>query len=151
MAGYSGLELQTAIYNKLTGDATLQTALGASGSDKKVYDTVPQGSNFPYIIIGDETGVDWSTKTDHGMEITVTIHAFTRGRARSECKALVGHLHRLLHQQDLSLSTNTQITLDIEFEQCFAEEGDSITGQAGTKDLITYHGVARFRALTEEI
>lgn len=150
MAGYAGLELQTAIYNALIGDATLQSALGASGGDKKVYDTVPQNSSFPYVVIGDETGVDWSTKTDNGMEMTITLHVFTRGRGRSQCKTIIGHLHRILHRPSFPLSTLHLVDMDVEFTECFAEDGDAITGQAGTKDLITYHGVTRFRALTTE-
>lgn len=150
MAGYSGLDLQIAVYNALIGDATLQTALGASGGDKKVYDVVPQNSAFPYISIGDETGIDWSSKTFNGMEVTMTLHVWTKGRGKRDNKALIGHLHRILHNASLSLSSNSLVMLRFEFDSVFADEGAGITGQAQTSDLITYHGVTRFRAITTE-
>ena len=150
MSGYAGLDLQTAVYNALVGDATLQTALGASGQDKKVYDTVPQNSQYPYVVIGDETALDWSTKSFNGGNTTMTMHVFTRGRGRAQCKAIIGHLHRILNLSNLSLTSNLLVLIRFEFTECFAEDMRHSNGTAQTEDLVTYHGVTRFRALTTQ-
>lgn len=54
--------LVTGFYTQLKGDAPLQTKLGGSSSDKKIYHAVGiQGSAYPYIVFGLLTDVPEST------------------------------------------------------------------------------------------
>lgn len=54
--------LVTGFYNQLKGDVALQTKLGGSSSDKKIYNAVGiQGSAYPYIVFGLLTDVPEST------------------------------------------------------------------------------------------
>jgi len=39
-----------------------------------VYDDVPQGASFPYVVIGDDTSIPWDTDDSVGSESTLTIH-----------------------------------------------------------------------------
>lgn len=51
--------------DKLRGAAALNTKLGVTSSDAKIYEgEAPQGSSFPYITFGHLTGVRQGTMTD---------------------------------------------------------------------------------------
>jgi len=52
--------LQTAVYNALSADATLVSAVTG------IYDFVPEGTAFPYVKVGDQTMVDGGTKNKKG-------------------------------------------------------------------------------------
>ena len=52
-------ELQKTIFTTLNGDSTITSTFSAT-----VHDHVPQGTSFPYIVIGEETMTDESSATD---------------------------------------------------------------------------------------
>jgi len=53
-------QLQKSVYTALTGDSTL-TAMVTG-----IYEYVPQGTGFPYLVVNEITAADWSTKTSNG-------------------------------------------------------------------------------------
>jgi hypothetical protein len=139
---YPANALQKAVYDRLTGYSPLTAALGGS----KVYDFVPESAAPPYVVIGDDTDADWSTKTWAGWECTVTIHAWDYEAAgRKSVKTLLGHLYDALHEQEAGLSVSgfTLVQIRYEFAQTFQE-----TAADGAPDRY-YHGVMRFRAVIE--
>ncbi len=127
-------ELQKAVFVRLEAQLSAE-----------VYDHVPQNAAFPYVMIGDDTAVDWSTKNNDGQEITLTIHAWTKSAGRKDVKTLLGLIHTALHQQESNLSlTGFSVTsIRFDFAQTFVE-----TASEGESDHY-YHGVIRFRALVE--
>ena len=58
-------------------------------SSLTVYDAVPQGAAFPYVTVGDDTLVNWSAKGEGKVEITTTIHTWSRYTGRRECKEIM--------------------------------------------------------------
>ncbi len=124
--------VQTAIYDKLTGDAALMAAIDA------VHDQVPENAAFPYLTIGEDTGRDFGTKTESGQSLTLTLDAWSRAHGRKEVKDILARVHALLHEQALSVAGFTHLLTRFEFTQTFRDP-----------DGLTQHGVARYRIIVQ--
>jgi hypothetical protein len=133
MPGDSSLSLQQAIYTRLTGDTALMDAI------EGVFDWIPDQTEYPYVSIGDDTGNDWSAADFDGKEITVVIHSWSRAEGRSEVKTIQSLVKGLLHRASLALTGANLVQMLFEFEETLLDP-----------DGVTYHGVQRFRALTQE-
>ncbi len=82
--------------------------------------------------------LDWSTGTETGAEHRLTLHVWSRERGKSECLAVMEAVEAVLHDAALMLDGHALINLRFE------------TADAGRDpDGITWHGVMRFRAVTE--
>jgi len=123
--------LQTTIYSTLSGDSNLTSTLGAS-----IYDDVPQGSNFPYVVLGEDSSNDNSTKDVNGTSSTLTIHVWSEYKGSKETKQIMDRVHDLLHDSNLSISGFNLVNLRYEFSDIMRDP-----------DGITRHGVMRFRAV----
>lgn len=133
--------LQAAIYARLTGYAPLRDLVGT-----KVYDFVQPSVQPPFVRIGDDTAVDWSTKGNNGWETTMTIHCWDFYKAgRKSVKTIMSAIYDALHRQEASITLAgfTLVEIKSEFEETFQDTSE--TGQADH----FYHGVQRFRALIE--
>lgn len=126
-------ELQQAIYSELSGDSELTSTLGAS-----VYDDVPdhEAVTFPYVNIGEDTTLDYSTKDLVGSETTLNMHVWSRYRGSKEVKQIMDRVHSLLHDSNLTVTGRNFINLRAEFSDVLRDP-----------DGITRHGVMRFRAV----
>jgi hypothetical protein len=131
----SGLALQRAIFAKLSSDSALIAALGAP----RIYDDVPPRAKFPFLTFGQSTERDWSTGTDTGNEHLVTLHVWSRARGRSEAETAIAAAREALHDQALTLDGHRLINLRHEFSEARRDS-----------DGETFHGIVRFRAVTEE-
>ena len=58
--------LQSTIYTTLSNDNTLTSTLGAG-----VFDEVLEGASYPFISLGEETSIDYGTKTEHQLRLTM--------------------------------------------------------------------------------
>lgn len=123
--------LQEIIYTTLSGDNTLTSTYGAG-----VYDEVIEGSTFPYVNIGHETAVDYSTKDVDGAEYTVTLHIWSQYTGSKEVKQILDRIHDLLHDSNLTVTGFNLINVRFEFSDIMRDP-----------DGITRHGVMRFRAI----
>ena len=133
MSADSSWELQQAIFTALNGDPTLMALITG------IHDHVPQGAAFPYVTIGESTARDWSAVGIVGVEATLTLHAWSRVRGRKEVKQIMAELHRILHDADLTVPGHALIWLRFEFAETIIDD-----------DGATYHGITRFRAVTNE-
>lgn len=122
--------LASAIYGRLTGDATLM------GIVEGVYDDVPQDTAYPYVVVGEETTINAGTKTKDGVEYTLTIHVWSRYRGLKQAKQIMERIYELLHNYDLTVSGASLVNLRQEFSATFVDA-----------DGLTRHGVIRFRAM----
>ena len=128
-------ELQKTIFTTLNSDSTITSTFSAT-----VHDHVPQGTSFPYIVIGEETMTDESSaKTLDFNNFTLTIHIFSRNRGRKEAKQIMARIHELLHNQNLSVTGANHINTRFEFSDVIKEN-----------DGLTYHGVQRFRTILHD-
>ncbi|WP_152051826.1 DUF3168 domain-containing protein [Tautonia marina] len=135
--------LQAGIYARLTGYAPLTTALRG----QRVFDYVQPKQSAPYVVIGDDTIGDFSTKNGNGWDCTLTIHVWDFEKAgRKSVKALLGHIYDALHRQEASVSVSGFALIELRFDGFQATFQE--TAIEGENDHY-YHGVARYRALVQ--
>lgn len=126
--------LQKAIFDTLTNDAATLAALGGP----RIYDDAPARTQFPFVTFGQSTERDWSTGSDEGYEHVITLHVWSRARGRKETQVVIAAARAALHDQELTLSGHRLINLRHEFSEARRDN-----------DGETFHGIARFRAVTE--
>lgn len=104
------IELQQALYQRLTGDAALVASLSQAWPEGvAVFSRVPQhdaddDSLFPYITLPTENRTPWDTKTDLGTNSVFQISVWTRGEDDVPTKQIAGAVYDLLHTQPLTIS-----------------------------------------------
>ena len=123
---------QTAIYSKLNDDSTLDGIVG----NYKIFDDVPQGTSYPYVVIGEETAIDAGAKDTDAQEFTLTIHIWSRYKGRKQTKEIAERIYTILHNVAISVTGASLVQIRHEFERTLLEN-----------DGITRHGVMRFRAV----
>lgn len=136
MSGEASNAIQAAVYSALSNDPALTVIVGAGG----VHDWAGPGANFPCVSIGDDTAKDFDTCTSDGQETTVTIHTWSQSQGRYEVKSLMSNVYRILHKSNLTISGQTLVLMRCEFSQTFLDP-----------DGITFHGVQRFRTITQGV
>ena len=132
----SSFALQKAFFLKLAADGALAALLGGP----RIYDDVPVRGEFPYVTFGQTTERDWSTGTDNGGEHVVTLHVWSRAAGRKEADEIMDAVRTALHDQVLSLTGHRLVNLRHEF-----------SGARRDADGESYHGVTRYRAVTEVV
>lgn len=129
-----GWDLQKAAYQALKTDAVLTSLLGVNW----LYDDVPQNADFPYVVIDQMRINDWSTGTERGSEHSLMLHIWSRYRGKREVHEIADGLRDALHDAALTLDDNRLINLTHQYSDMKRDE-----------DGETWHGVMRFRAVTE--
>ncbi len=129
------VELQKAIFAALAGDGALLALLGGA----RIYDHAPANAAFPYITFGRTSLFDWSTGTESGTEQLFTLHVWSKGKGKKETLEIMSRVQALLDGQSLALDGHHLVNLRQEFAEARHDD-----------DLAIYHGLARFRAVTEE-
>ena len=130
---HPSLALQKAVVAALSADATLGGLIG-----DRIYDAPPRNTGFPYVSLGLTSIADWSTGTETGAEHQLVLHAWSREPGKKQCYAILEVVTAVLHDAALSLDGNALVNQRFEFAETRRDP-----------DGITYHGVARFRAVTE--
>jgi len=125
--------LQQAIFATLSTDTAVTDAVG-----DRIYDAVPRGSAYPYIVIGDDKESDWSTATEPGSAHALTIHIWSRAAGRRETRLAAEAVIAALNGAELALTGQTLIDLRwLESESTRESDGETV------------HAQLRFRAVTE--
>lgn len=117
------LELQAAVYSKLD-TATVYS----------IYDDVPQGTNMPYITIGDDQAADYSTDGESGTQASIVVHTWSTYSGKLELKTMQDAVYNALHRANLIVTGYNVLGVDFEYADSMVES-----------DGITRHGVQRFR------
>lgn len=128
--------VQAAIYGVLAGEPALTALLADGGSS--VFDHVPQGSAFPYIVLGESAGAPLETQTGGGCDTTIDIHAYSRTLGMKEAKAIMAAIADALHGQDFAVTGHRLVFCRLT-SQTLRQEGE------------TRHATLRFRIITEPV
>jgi len=132
--------VQSAIYSKLASDTAVTNAVTG------IYDKVPQpndsglGSDFPYITIGEDIHNQIDTDTELMMQVSITIHVWSRYGGRKETKEIQGLIYDSLHRAKLTQTGYKFVTITLVDSQSFLDA-----------DGETYHGVQTFNLMIEEL
>lgn len=125
------LQIQRAIYEMFAQ---------SPGVGYSVYDDVPQDTDYPYIVIGDDTSEPFDSKTFDGFEVSVVIHSWSRYSGKKQVKEMMGAVYNLLHNQQITVPDYHFVLCLLEFEETFLED-----------DGVTRHGIQRFNfIITDE-
>lgn len=122
------IEVQQAIYTKLTGAAPLMALVN------NVYDISVQGTDYPYVLIGDDMYMEWDTDDRTGMEVTVTLHVWSAQRGKKETKTIQKAMYDALHLQQLSVS-------GYQFIVCYYVSDTTVVDPDG----LATHGISKYR------
>ena len=101
-----------------------------------VVDEVKQNQAYPFIAIGEETAIDYSTKDIDGGEYTVNIDIWSQYKGSKECKQIMDKVHDLLHDSSISVTGFNLINVRFEYSDIMRDP-----------DGVTRHGIMRFRAI----
>ncbi|RFC64223.1 DUF3168 domain-containing protein [Fulvimarina endophytica] len=129
-------ELQKSIFRTLTADPGLTGLLGGP----KVFDRRPERAAFPYLTLGRTAVVDWSTGTEDGSEHILTLHVWAKGGGKQETYAIMDRVSETLNDAALPLEGHHLVNLQLQFAEARQEP-----------ESATYHGILRFRAVTETV
>jgi hypothetical protein len=90
-------KLQQALYARLNGDGVLM------GLVQGIHDTVPQQSQFPYVVIGDGQQNDLPASEIITVRCALEIVVFSRSKGRKEVLMILDRLYALLHRGVLTV------------------------------------------------
>jgi hypothetical protein len=129
----AALPLQRAIYARLAGDEDLTALVG-------VYDEVPEGAAYPYVVLGDTVETPDEEHGRGGLVVMHTLHIWSKYRGFTEALNILGHVNRLLHRQPLTVAGFTDVSIAHDYSATLRDPDPQIR-----------HVPARYRAwLTEE-
>lgn len=136
MAASANWSLQKGIYQALAGDPQVTGLLGGA----QIFDNAPQNVSFPYLTFGQTTERDWSTGSEEGSEHTVTLHVWSRSGGRKQTHEIIETIRKALSAAPIAIDDHYLVNLRHEFSEARHEE-----------DGETYHGIVRYRAVTEPL
>jgi hypothetical protein len=145
MSGDATWALQKALRTALAANAAL-TALLADGANC-ILDDVPESEKFPYITIGDIQSNENETMTELGQVHTVTVNCWasrkdrpggtTGYEGRKVARDILAAVFDGLNHAALTLAGFVNTNTEFQFSDVYRDDAD------------TYHGVIRFRVVTE--
>jgi hypothetical protein len=112
----------------------IYTALNASPYTGKVYDAVPQGVAYPYIVIGAPSGLPDEELAAASSDVEWTLHGWTGGTSKAQGYAILAFFRSKLD----NASIGGAWAFTEEFQTVFEDE-------ASTAASRLYHAVARYR------
>ena len=129
--------LQQAVFAALAADDNIKDIVD---DPPRLYDHVPRGAAFPYIVIGESRESDASTATDTATAHTLTIHVWSRAPGTKESRIAAAAVLDSLNNASLTVTGHTLVDLrwlDTDIRR--------------DTDGETIHAALRFRALTEPL
>jgi hypothetical protein len=129
-------DLQRAIFAALSGHPGLIGGLGG----ERIFDHAPANIAFPYITFGRTSIYDWSTGTESGSEQLFTLHVWSKAKGKKEAIEIMDEARAALHDQTLPLDGHVLVNLRLEYSEVRFDDDQSV-----------YHGLLRFRAVTEAV
>ncbi|MDH3579885.1 MAG: DUF3168 domain-containing protein [Hyphomicrobiales bacterium] len=136
MTASVGCSLQQGIYQALAEDPQVTGLLARAN----IYGDAPQNASFPYLTFGQTTERDWSTGAEDGSEHTVTLHVWSRAGGKKQTNEIIDVIRDALNAVPLTIADHTLVKLKHEFSEARHD-----------KDGETYHGIVRYRAITEPL
>jgi hypothetical protein len=94
--------------------------------------------SFPYITFGRTSGFDWSTGTESGTEHIFTLHIWSKAQGKKEALEIMERARAVIDDAPLTMTGHHLVSIRLEFSEVRFDE-----------DLSVYHGLLRFRVLTE--
>ncbi|MCD0450767.1 DUF3168 domain-containing protein [Actinocorallia sp. API 0066] len=125
--------VQQAVYNRLTADTMLGHLVTG------VYDEVPEGTSFPYVVLGESMEQPDNRHGGFGRQTVETLHVWWDRLGMAQGKAIMSRLVALLDHQPLIISGLHHVATRYEFAQVLRDPNPKLR-----------HGIQRYRIFTEQ-
>jgi hypothetical protein len=125
--------IQAAVYDLLTGDAALM------GLVTGVWDEVPEGTAYPYVVIGEALEQPEGAHDRFGRQTVITLHVWTDTRGFTATTQITARLVALLDHQPLTIAGHHHVSTRYEFSQTLRDPKPHLR-----------HIPIRFRIFTEQ-
>ena len=122
------LSLQQAIYNQLNNVISCS-----------VYDSPPKTPAYPYVVIGDDSSIEFDTDNTIGREFISTIHVFDNYAGKKRIKNIFGEIDSALNRVNFIVPSKHLINCNFDSTDIFLDS-----------DGKTFHGVISFKILIDE-
>lgn len=133
MIARSLAETTVALHAALSAAPGVSEALGGA----HFYDAVPQKTAYPYAVLGDNVGRDWSGSVHQGAEMQWQIDVFSRKRGRSEALAIAGAIETAIPDLDPQLDGLRIVDLRVtRVETVRLRDGRTFRARIGLRGLI---------------
>lgn len=132
----SAWAVQAAVYSLLAGAGALTAQL--AGGAASVFDHAPQGSPFPYVMLGSMNARPFETQAGGGYDIIMDVLTFSRGMGVKETRSIMAAVFDALHEAPLSVPGQAVVLCRLAFAETQLEQ-----------DGETRRGLQRFRIVTE--
>lgn len=133
MAQDSSDQLTIAHIAALRADATLKGYVG-----QRVYDYVPENTAYPYLIYHITESDEWDTTSCEGEEHSVYVHVWDNKEGSKRTRLIMQRVYEVLHGITTYTLTDHNLVNCRRVSRTVEHEGQ------------LYHGIAIFRAVTEE-
>lgn len=134
MATSRNWNLQKGVYEALTSDTSVTGLLGGAN----IYDKAPQSANYPYLTFGESVDPDWSTGSEDSAERILTLHVWSPAGGKEETHDIIKAIRTALQNGPVAVNDDHRVNLRHEFSGARQDPNDE-----------TYHGIVRYRAVTE--
>lgn len=114
------LAVQRAIYRTLAEDDELQSLISG------VFDDVPEGTEFPYVVIGECTLIPDNYLTGFGREVRATLHVWSQYRGFAEALEIADRVCQLLDHQPLTVEGWEHIATRLDFMETLHDPDPSL-------------------------
>lgn len=96
-------ETQKTIYTTLAADTALQTLLGTTPAEPKVFDSVPDKKSYPYVTIQIKPTTNRDNEDFDGVEINYQINVWNQGTSQGDLavQTIQKRIDELLNKQDI--------------------------------------------------
>lgn len=127
-------DLQTAVYDRLTSASALMALITG------IHDHVPQGEEYPYVVIGEDLATNADTDDTLDSDHVVTVHTWSRYRGQKETKEIQQQIYSALHRKPLAVGNAVFVDCVQESQETFLDD-----------DGLTRHGVQAFRVFLDDL
>lgn len=125
------VNLQQEIYSALSNHAPLTPQIVG------IYDHVPQSTNYPFIVIGDDDHINADTDGFNRNECLIAVDVWSRERSKKQCKEIMQEIYTCLH-------CTTSMNGGVDF---ITFSGSDIILDS---DGLTWHGIVTFKVVILE-
>lgn len=140
-------QVQISIYNRLTADSALMVLLGTTvAGTQKVFDHVPDNTDFPFVVIESKPWEDRGSHNTEGLSSEFAIHSWYQpgtsgftGRGDKQIQLIQQRIDQLLHKYALVISGWNNLGLR-----------RSVINILTEPDNVTKHGIQNFKLLIGE-
>ena len=129
--------LQRALYNALTGDATLMALITGVYADVQQPNLPEDDSDFPYVVIGQDNLTPFDTKTDNGASALCQLDVWSRSNNLLEVKTIASAIYDVLQKGSLTIADANHVLTRIE-SQSFSKDPDGQTKRGMVMARVVY-------------